>query len=390
MTEHGSRKAVRRFERQVRENRGDRRAPQALHFGPNQYIAQTQPGFEEIADDEILARVRGAREVGARVVPERCGMAIFSAPDTAALARLRCAEDLFSLVGYRAGPNPEEVTPDRIRAAARDAPLVEAGVMARVRFDPKARGGRRLRYRVVARQAGEHRFRRIDLQHAIERGIAERADHTWRLDDLNADVEFWATMFEAELLLAIRLSSEPMRHREYKVAHRPASLRPAVAAALGWLAGVNERDVVLDPFCGAGTILIERANLGRYAELIGSDRDSDALAAARLNVGHRYQPIRLEQWDAAALPLSDASVTKIITNLPWGMRYGSHGENRKLYPAWIAEFNRVLAPGGRMVLLSAEWTLMREMAARRRLAVEKTLRVTILGARASIFICRKA
>jgi tRNA (guanine6-N2)-methyltransferase len=381
---------VKRFERRVREKRAPRPAPQALHFGPNQYIAQTQPGFEAIAASEILARVPRAREVGARVVPERCGMAIFSAPDPSALVRLRCAEVICARAGYRAGPDPEAVSPDRIRAAAREAPLVEAGVLARVRFDPKARAGRRLRYRVVARQAGEHEFRRVDLQHAVERGIAERTDHTWRLDDNEADVEFWATMFESELLLAVRLSSEAMRHREYKVAHRTASLRPAAAAALGWLAGVDERDVVLDPFCGAGTILIERANLGRYAELIGSDRDAEALAAARLNVGPRYKPIRLEGWDAAALPLGDASVTKIITNLPWGIRYGSHGENRKLYPAWIAEFNRVLAPGGRMVLLSAEWTLMRELAARRRIKIEQALQVAILGARASIFICAKA
>ncbi len=259
-----------------------------------------------------------------------------------------------------------------------------------MRFDPKARGGRRLRYRVVARQAGEHEFRRVDLQHAVERGISERTDHTWRHDDNEADVEFWATMFESELLLAVRLSSEAMRHRDYKVAHRPASLRPAAAAALGWLSGVDGRDVVLDPFCGAGTILIERASLGRYAELIGSDRDADALAAARRNVGPRYKPIRLEGWDAAALPLGDSSVTKIVTNLPWGIRYGTHGENRKLYPAWIAEFNRVLAPGGRMVLLSAEWTLMRELAARRRIRIEKAMQIAILGARASIFICAKA
>ncbi|HUY37427.1 MAG TPA: methyltransferase domain-containing protein [Candidatus Binataceae bacterium] len=378
-----------RFQRQVRVKRAPRPAPQSLHFGPNQYIAQTQPGFEAIATNEILARVPHAHEVGQRIVPERCGMAIFSAPDPSALVRLRCAEDIFALVGYRAGPDPEAVTPDRIRAAARDAPLVEAGILARVRFDPKARGGRRLRYRVVARQAGEHEFRRVDLQHAVERGISERTDHTWRHDDNEADVEFWATMFESELLLAVRLSSEAMRHRDYKVAHRPASLRPAAAAALGWLSGVDERDVVLDPFCGAGTILIERAGLGRYAELIGSDRDSEALAAARLNVGPRYKPIRLEGWDAAAIPLTDSSVTKIVTNLPWGIRYGTHGENRKLYPAWIAEFNRVLAPGGRMVLLSAEWTLMRELAARRRIRIEKAIQVAILGARASIFICAK-
>ncbi len=142
-------------------------------------------------------------------------------------------------------------------------------------------------------------------------------------------------MIDEEFFLTVRLSDDRMRHREYKTAHRPASLRASSAAALAWLSEPREDDVVLDPFCGAGTILIERAHMGRYAMLLGSDRDAAALAAARVNVGERYKPIQLENWDAGALPLGDASVDKIVTNLPWGLRYGSHGENRKLYPTVV-------------------------------------------------------
>ncbi len=180
-----------------------------------------------------------------------------------------------------------------------------------------------------------------------------------------------------------------MRHREYKIAHRPASLRAPSAAALAWLSEPRADDVVLDPFCGAATILIERAHLGRYAMLMGSDRDPAALAAARVNVGARYQPIRLENWDAGALPLGDASVDKIVTNLPWGLRYGSHGENRKLYPRWFQEFARVLRSGGVMVMLTAEWRLMRELERIRKIAQSKIIRVSVLGKLAAIYVCRK-
>jgi tRNA (guanine6-N2)-methyltransferase len=196
-------------------------------------------------------------------------------------------------------------------------------------------------------------------------------------------------MIRAELFLAIRLSDDSMRHREYKTAHLPGSLRPAAAAALAWLSEPDDRDVVLDPFCGAGTILIERAHLGRYARLIGSDRDPAAIRAARANVGPRYKPIDLEGWDAGAIPLADASVNAIITNLPWGVRYSTHGENRRLYPDWIAEFDRLLAAGGRMVLLTAEWRIMQEQIARGRIRPEKIIRANILGAPASIYLCRK-
>jgi tRNA (guanine6-N2)-methyltransferase len=367
----------------------ERAQPHPIRFGPNLYIAHTQPGFEAIAADEIATRISAAREITRRVVPDRAGMTIFFAPGADKLGVLRTAEDLFGLAGYRAGVGPENKELDKIRGASREAPLVEAALVARVKVTPGTRAGRRLKFRVITRMAGEHEFRRVDFQRAVERGILERSDHTWRLEEEGADVELWATMIDSEFFLTVRLSDDAMRHREYKAAHRPASLRASSAAALAWLSEPRDDDVVLDPFCGAGTILIERAHLGRYAMLLGSDRDAAALAAARVNVGARYKPIQLENWDAGALPLGDASVNKIVTNLPWGLRYGSHGENRKLYPIWMREFARVLKPGGMMVMLTAEWRLMRELERTRKFAPSKIIRVSVLGKSAAIYVCRK-
>ncbi len=368
----------------------ERTQPHPIRFGPNLYIAHTQPGFEAIAADEIAGRIAGAREIARRVVPDRAGMTIFFAPAAEKLGILRTAEDLFGLAGYRAGIGPEDKELDKIRGAAREAPLVAPALAARVKLSPGTRAGRRLKFRVIARMAGEHEYRRVDFQRAVERGILERGDHTWRLEEDDADVELWATMIDAEFFLTVRLSDDKMRHREYKAAHRPASLRASSAAALGWLSEPRADNVVLDPFCGAGTILIERAHLGRYAMLLGSDRDHAALAAARVNVGARYKPIQLENWDAGALPLGDASVDKIVTNLPWGIRYGSHGENRKLYPLWFKEFARVLKSGGAMVLLTSEWRLMRELERTRKIAPSKIIRVSVLGKPAAIYLCHKA
>ena len=369
----------------------ERDSPPPLRFGPRLFIAQTQPGFEPIAWSEIASRVPGAREQAHRQVPDRAGLSIFFAARPEALRTLRCAEDIFALAGYGHGLSSESEALARIRALAREAPFVEEGLLARVPFQPAARAGRRLRFRVIARQVGEHEYRRVDLKRAVELGIEERRDHTWRLDEDAADVEFWATQIGGELLIAMRLSDEHMRHRDYKIAHRPGSLRPSVAASMAWLSEPRDDDIVLDPFCGTGTVLIERAQLGRYKNLIGSDRDSSAIRAARENIGPRYKPIELHQdWDAGSLPLTDGSVTKIVSNLPWGIKHGSHAANRRLYGDWIAEMNRVLAAKGRMVLLTSEWRLMRDLADRGALAVEKTTRVTVLGVPASIYECRKA
>ncbi|MGA9742715.1 MAG: hypothetical protein WBQ33_19865, partial [Candidatus Binatus sp.] len=103
-----------------------RAQPHPIRLGPNLYIAHTQPGFEGIAAGEIAGRIRGAREIARRVVPDRAGMTIFFAPAAEKLGAIRTAEDLFGLAGYRAGVGPESAALDKIRGAAREAPLVEA------------------------------------------------------------------------------------------------------------------------------------------------------------------------------------------------------------------------------------------------------------------------
>jgi tRNA (guanine6-N2)-methyltransferase len=376
---------------QSRENTRAVRAPgiaKPLRLTPNLYIAHTQPGFESILWSEIAERVPDAREVIRRVAPGRAGMVVFSAPHPDPLAAMRTAEDIFAVVGYRSGFAAGKAALAQIRAAARQAPLVAQALQTRVRMMPGSRAGRRLSFRVIARLVGEHEFRRVDFERAIALGIEERQDRRWRLAEDEAEVEFWATMIGDELLVAIRLTDEKMRHRDYKIVHRPGSLRPAVAAALVRLSEPSDDDILLDPLCGTGTVLIERAHLGRYKMLLGGDRDIEALSAARENVGRRYKPIELRSWDATSLPIADARVTRIVTNMPWGRKSGSHAQNRRNYPKMLAEFRRVLAPGGIMVLLTAETGIMRDLMMRGQIRPTRIFNVTILGAPAAVYVCR--
>ena len=364
-----------------------RATPQPLRAGPGVYVVQTQPGFETIAWNEIAARIVNAKKIGTRTVPDRNGMLIVEAPRPELLASLRCAEDLFALVAYRRGLADDATSLDKIRAIIRGCTHLDDALNARVAIVKGSRAGKKLRFKVVARVAGEHEFRRVDFKHAVETGIIEHGDHTWRLDEDSAEVEFWATILRDEFLFAVRLSDDAMRIRDYKIAHRPGSLRPSVAAALAMLSNPATEDVFLDPMCGTGTVLIERAHLARYAMLLGGDADRDTLDAARENIGPRYKPLELKQWDAAALPLDDASVDKIVSNLPWGIKHGSHSENRRLYPRLVAEFRRVLKPGGVMVLLSSEMRLMSELWTQAHLRPSRILHVSILGTPAAIYVC---
>lgn len=357
----------------------------AIRIEPGVYTVQTQPGLERVALEEVAALVPSSRILGQRIVAERSGIGIFYAPSARHLTRIRTAEDIFALIACRRDLEAGRPALFRIRQVIREMPPFDWALDARVILSPRSRTGRRLRFRVVARMTGEHEFRRADLKRTVELGMGERSDHAWRLDEDRADIELWATLLGDELLVAMRLSGAHMRHRDRAI-ERPASLRPSVAAAMAFMSAPSDDDVVLDPFCGTGTILIERAMMGRYQRLIGADSDRDAVAVARANIGPRFKPIDLHQWDATAIPLADHSISAIVTNLPWGIRFGSHRENRHLYPRVLAEFFRLLAPGGRIVFLTGETRLVRELMANRTITPVRILPVSILGANAAIYV----
>ncbi|PZS27193.1 MAG: RNA methylase [Pseudonocardiales bacterium] len=146
------------------------------------------------------------------------------------------------------------------------------------------------------------------------------------------------------------------------MARLPASTNPVVAALLVQLLKVGAGQVVYDPFCGSGTLLVEAFAYDGTAVLIGSDSSPTALAAAAANRPMwGGGPLRA---DAARLPVATGSVDRVVANLPFGKRVGSHAANIVLYPAFLAELNRVLRADGRAVLLTEDKELFRRSVRR--------------------------
>jgi len=134
-----------------------------------------------------------------------------------------------------------------------------------------------------------------------------------------------------------------------RAADVPAASHPTIAAALARLSRPTPGDVVWDPFCGAGTELLERANLGKYRALIGSDIQDQAIAAARKNMHHAGVAASLSLGSALDCPLPD-DVSVVVTNPPLGRRV--RGEHMALLEAVLVRIGSVLGPGGRLVWVS--------------------------------------
>lgn len=354
------------------------------------FLAQTQPGFESIAADEIVRRLDGAALRGTRVVGDRNGMALFDYPGRVQdLSALRTVEDLFFVAAILPDLPPTRDGLERLESVALRAKTLAEGLNLLRQARPGWGQRGRLPFRVIARQAGRAAYRRQEAQRAVAHGLLARTDHRWQWQ-AEGGLEFWLTLLPGEAILALRLSDERMRHRDYQTEHLPASLRPSVAAALVWLTRPAPDDVFMDPMCGAGTILIERAHAGRYRLLLGGDLREEAVEAARRNIGPRYQPIGIQRWDAARLPLGSESITAAAVNLPFGKQMSTTTENRALYPAFLREAARVLCPGARLVALTADTRTLEEalqsVPALRRQAVYP---VRVLGQAALVYVLRR-
>jgi tRNA (guanine6-N2)-methyltransferase len=353
------------------------------------YLVQTLPGFEVIAAQEIERKMPEAKVLGRRRLKGKNGMVLFETSQAVEPGDLfRTAEDLFVLVASGMGTRTPHFL-GTLRSRSRQMSL-EPALRAARRLAPDRAGQRKHRFRVVARHEEDSRhFRRLDAQLAVEEGILSRSDHRWERAE-NAPYELWLTLLRNEWLLALRLTDERLRHRKEKREHLPASLRPSAAAALVWLTQPRPDDVFVDPMCGAGTLLIERALTERYQMLWGGDIRDEAVSVAQANIGSKYKPIELARWDARALPLQDASATAMAVNLPFGKQIGTAQGNRQLYPAFLEEAARVLRGSGRLVTLTSDLPpLERALELRTHFEIQARYPVEVLGQPAQIFVLQR-
>src|SRR5436853_3812737 len=112
------------------------------------YLAQTQPGFEAIAAEEIAGRLAGAALRGTRLVADKNGMVLFDYPgDARDLFELRTIEDLFVVVAALADLPPTREGLRLLETTAARAPGIEAALGLARQVQP-GRGGRgKLRFR---------------------------------------------------------------------------------------------------------------------------------------------------------------------------------------------------------------------------------------------------
>ncbi|XP_026280407.1 tRNA (guanine(6)-N2)-methyltransferase THUMP3 [Frankliniella occidentalis] len=215
-----------------------------------------------------------------------------------------------------------------------------------------------LRFRATCFRVGKHTFGSMEA--AREFGGALQDKFNWVVDLVNFNAEVILFVVKDTAQVSIALTKKSLHRRNISF-FGPTTLRSTVCHNLLRLADVKQGDIVLDPLAGGGSVPIEGAMSFPGTFHIGGDNHSKAMSRlySNLRVLHeeigKELPLGAVRWDARRLPLNEASVDVIVSDLPFGVRLGSKSGNRNLYRRVLLEMARVTRPGtGRAILLTQD------------------------------------
>lgn len=105
-----------------------------------------------------------------------------------------------------------------------------------------------------------------DCQSIVKKAIIERLKETYPrgwFPESGADYEVKVTLLKDRATLTLNTSGPGLHKRGYRVKDVAAPIKETLAAAMVQLSFWKEGRLLLDPFCGSGTIPIEAALIGR-------------------------------------------------------------------------------------------------------------------------------
>lgn len=159
---------------------------------------------------------------------------------------------------------------------------------------------------------------------------------------------------EGTLAPFFKLFTLPVKRFSYRKNVISSSIHPALAAALVQLAlpYLKENAQIIDPFCGVGTMLIERDIRVPAREKYGIDLFGEAVSKARENTalaGQRINYINRDYFDFS----HGYKFDEIITNMPLRGRKTKE-ETDAFYASFFEKSREILAPQGIIILYSNE------------------------------------
>ncbi len=221
-------------------------------------------------------------------------------------------------------------------------------------------------FRASCDRLGAHTFESPDVERAIGTVVDE-------LTPLKVKLRGWDVAVRCDVrkdraTIAVQTTPRAISADRLDRPYMPrTALKPTVAWAMLRLirpepgSGEPEPGLILDPFCGSGTVLQEAALQLPEVRLIGGDSYARHLPGVRENLdaaGLSDRDIQLFDgdakelsWNLEELGVPLGSVDAVVTNPPFGLRLGDRMDFERFYGLVLRELSKVVRPGGKVVML---------------------------------------
>jgi len=203
----------------------------------------------------------------------------------------------------------------------------------------------------------------INLQNTIGKEITKQIPDI-KANLKNPDISFMCILFEDVFILGIKIRETSRIFLRRKLNQQPfihpSAMKPKLARLIVNLARTKIGDLVLDPFCGTGSILAEAGSIG--CRILGSDINIQMIRGTMRNLN--YSGI---MWDglvaseAGQLPFD--KVNHIVTDPPYGRTSSTHGlSTKEIVMDFLIEALRIIPKGGYISIVLPDTLNMTEIS----------------------------
>jgi tRNA (guanine10-N2)-dimethyltransferase len=197
----------------------------------------------------------------------------------------------------------------------------------------------------------------LDLERKLGALIKNTNDNfSINLDNPNSFIKVIIT--EEKLFLCIRRFKINKKHFQDVKPHKrpffyPGSMSPKLARAMVNLSRVKKGDLVMDPFCGTGGILIEAGLIDN--KIIGSDIQWKMKNGTGINLDYYgVSDYKLHHLDVREMKLYE-KVDAVVTDPPYGISTSTGGENsEKIFYQFLDSISKNMKTNGIIVLASPD------------------------------------
>ncbi|MDR2630225.1 MAG: methyltransferase [Spirochaetaceae bacterium] len=338
------------------------------------YYASFIPGLQDLVGTIVKERLEDAR-----IKKLLDGAMVFETHCTYDRLSFFCFNNIFLVISIIENPGADHPLEAHMkRASAEREP------------DPRISGNnQRIRsFRVI----GSYENKLVPLNEKIKRETERFIARQSRLsvNRTKPDTEFWFLYRREGFSIFMKRLT---KHPSFEKALHPGELPPQLAYLMCRLAEPGKNDILLDPFCGYGSIPSQSLKHFPLKQFWAFDLDPAAVKITHTKIrGTLRERCRIQRADIYDIFswLPAGGVDKIITDPPWGLYQASRIPLEQFYEKILEIFEKLLKPAGTLVLLTAQGeALAAGLTKFRTLEPRKAIPILLSGKKAGIFVIKK-